>query len=95
MTSNELRALSSEQAARLSSLLHALWHDAQGNWSAAHELAQNVETREGAWVHAYLHRSEGDVSNAAYWYRRAGKPVASGPLPDEWESIAMVLLGAV
>lgn len=78
----------------MSPLLRALWQDAQGNWDAAHELAQDVETRDGAWVHGYLHRREGDGGNAAYWYRRAGKPVASGPLEAEWDDIATALLGS-
>jgi hypothetical protein len=74
-------------------LVRALWHDATGNWDAAHEVAQDVETPEGAWVHAYLHRKEGDLGNAGYWYRRAGKPATTGPLDEEWEAIAAALLG--
>ena len=58
--------------AGLSRLLQALWHDANGDWGEAHRLAQAQDDREGAWVHAYLHRKEGDRSNAAYWYRRPG-----------------------
>ena len=73
-------------------LLRALWHDATGDWEDAHTLAQDVESPDGAWVHAYLHRKEGDVSNAAYWYRRAGKPVVSVPLDAEWDAIAAALL---
>jgi len=99
MTAEELRVLSPERASQLPPLLHALWNDAQGNWSAAHEFAQEVETPDGAWVHAYLHRKEGDAFNAAYWYRRAGKPVVTGPLPDslqaEWNSIATSLLSSL
>ncbi len=56
-------------------VLLALWHDARGDWEAAHEVAQDVPDPDGAWVHAYLHRKEGDAGNAAYWYRRASKPV--------------------
>ena len=55
--------------------------------------AQDVETPTGAWVHAYLHRKEGDIGNAGYWYRQAGRPVASGALDAEWEAIAAALLG--
>ena len=73
--------------------LVALWHDARGDWHAAHEIAQDVADPVGAWVHAYLHRKEGDASNAAYWYRRAGKPVATASLDDEWAQIATALLG--
>jgi hypothetical protein len=73
-------------------LVRALWHDATGDWHQAHRVAQDVETADGAWVHAYLHRKEGDLGNAGYWYRRAGRPAASGPLDDEWRAIAAALL---
>ncbi|HZT42729.1 MAG TPA: hypothetical protein VFA07_11240 [Chthonomonadaceae bacterium] len=72
--------------------LQALWHEANGDWNAAHDLLQNDNSDAGSWVHAYLHRKEGDAGNAAYWYRRAGKPVASGPLESEWEAITTNLL---
>jgi hypothetical protein len=78
----------------LGSLLRALWHDAKGDWGLAHEIVQREEGRDAAWVHAYLHRKEGDVSNAGYWYRRAGKPVCKTPLEAEWESAAAALLPA-
>ena len=71
----------------LAPLLRALWHDAHDEWDTAHKLAQEDDSREGAWVHAYLHRREGDESNAAYWYRRAGKPVATDALDAEWSRI--------
>ena len=74
--------------------LAALWHDAKGDWNAAHEAAQSVEDASGAWVHAYLHRKEGDPGNAAYWYRRAGQPVATDSLDAEWSRIAGALLTA-
>jgi hypothetical protein len=76
----------------LSPLVLALWHDARGDWDAAHRVAQDVETPDGAWVHAYLHRKEGDAGNAAYWYRRAARPVAGGTLDAEWREIATALL---
>ncbi|MEN9935243.1 MAG: hypothetical protein RLZZ387_1822 [Chloroflexota bacterium] len=79
--------------AGLSLALQALWHDAKGDWDAAHTCAQDQEDAAGAWVHAYLHRVEGDVANAGYWYRRAGRPATSEPLGAEWESIARELLG--
>jgi hypothetical protein len=81
-----------EPPADLAAPLLALWQDAKGNWDAAHRVAQDLESTAGAWIHAYLHRKEGDVSNAAYWYHRAGKPVAGGPLDAEWEEIASALL---
>jgi hypothetical protein len=76
----------------LSPALVALWHDAKGDWETAHRVAQDIPGETGAWVHAYLHRKEGDASNAAYWYRRAQRPVARVTLDEEWESIATTLL---
>ncbi len=75
--------------------IQALWHDAKGNWDAAHDSAQDDHTRDGSWVHAYLHRKEGDIGNAGYWYARAGKaaPVAGVTLEKEWAAIARELLG--
>jgi hypothetical protein len=73
-------------------LLTALWLDAKGDWDGAHRVAQDVESEEGAWVHAYLHRKEGDASNAGYWYRRAGKPTARATLDQEWDEIVTALL---
>ena len=69
-----------------------LWQDAAGHWDTAHELAQSDEGPDGAWVHAYLHRKEGDIGNAGYWYRRAGQAPFTGSLEAEWEEIAAVLL---
>jgi hypothetical protein len=77
----------------MSGPLQALWHDAHGNWEKAHELAQGARSREGDWVHAYLHRREGDAGNAAYWYSRAGRPAAQSSLDEEWTAIATELLG--
>ena len=74
--------------------LLALWHDARGEWDRAHELAQAAGGRTGDWVHAYLHRKEGDEMNAGYWYARAGQAVATGGLAAEWEAIARALLKA-
>jgi len=72
--------------------LTGLWWDAKGDWTRAHESAQQDEGRDGAWVHAYLHRKEGDQNNAAYWYSRAGKPVCREPLETEWISLVQELL---
>jgi len=77
----------------LSVALAGLWWDAKGDWTKAHESAQQDEGPSGAWVHAYLHRKEGDSSNAAYWYQRAGKSLATNSLEDEWLAIARSLLG--
>lgn len=67
--------------------LKALEEDQKGNWEAAHELVQDLSTPEAAWIHAYLHRKEGDPSNARYWYNRAGKPTYEGSLESEWQAL--------
>jgi hypothetical protein len=72
--------------------LQALWWDAKGDWDKAHECAQMQEDAQGNWVHAYLHRKEGDQDNAGYWYQRVGQPVARQPLAAEWEAIVSALL---
>lgn len=89
MTLAEFRSMSPD---RLDGLLLALWWDVKGDWNRAHEIAQDVNGADGAWVHAYLHRKEGDQGNAAYWYARAARPVAKGELFAEWENIAAELL---
>jgi hypothetical protein len=94
MTFAELKASTSAPAppAGLPPALLALWHDAKGDWDAAHKVAQDIDDEDGAWIHAYLHRKEGDPGNAAYWYRRAGKPVSKLSLDAEWDQIASELL---
>lgn len=74
----------------------ALWFEARGDWEAAHTCAQEDKGRDGAWVHAYLHRKEGDLGNAGYWYARAGRkmPEDGVTLAAEWEQIARALLEA-
>lgn len=76
----------------LSLPLAALWSDAKGDWGKAHESAQQDDGPKGAWVHAYLHRKEGDLSNAGYWYRRAGKPQARISFDEEWIEIVRSLI---
>lgn len=80
--------------AGLSRALQALWWDAKGDWDRAHQAAQEDVDAAGAWAHAYLHRKEGDDSNAGYWYSRAGKPAASGPLEAERDAMAQALLAS-
>ena len=95
MTLFELKATlsASTPPANLARALVALWHDARGDWKTAHEVAKDVDDKDGgAWVHAYLHRKEGDDTNAAYWYRRAGQPVSRTSLDAEWDQIASELL---
>ena len=72
--------------------LGGLWWDAKGDWTRAHESAQQDEGPAGSWVHAYLHRKEGDASNAGYWYGRAGKTPSRSSLDQEWIEIAESLL---
>jgi hypothetical protein len=79
--------------AELTLALLGLWWDGRGDWTRAHESAQQDEVPEGSWVHAYLHRKEGDQGNAVYWYGRAVKPVCREPLDAEWLGIVRVLLG--
>lgn len=93
MTVDELKASLAQPTppVGLSRALQALWWSAKGDWDKAHHLAQEQDDRIGAWVHAYLHRVEGDESNAGYWYRRAGKPHANVALQAEWDEIANAL----
>ena len=72
--------------------LLALWWDAHGDWERAHQVAQDVAGADGAWVHAYLHRKEGDDGNAAYWYRQARRGMPTDDLRAEWEGIVRELL---
>ena len=96
MTIDEFRnTITSSSPPSVSPALIALWHDARGDWDAAHEVVQGVKDDSGAWVHAYLHRKEGDLQNAEYWYRRAGKPVATSALDDEWAAMVTLLLSRV
>jgi hypothetical protein len=95
MTIEEFNAtLSSAEPPAVAPLLLALWHDARGDWDAAHRVAQDVDDKDGAWVHAYLHRKEGDLGNAGYWYRHAGQPIATDSLDAEWARIVAALLRA-
>ena len=72
--------------------LTALWYDAKGDWRTAHSTIDSTEDKDAYWVHAYLHRKEGDIWNADYWYRRAGKTRPSVSLEDEWATITKALL---
>lgn len=76
----------------LSYALKGLWYDAKGDWNLAHDFADKKDEGGGAWVHAYLHRKEGDEWNAGYWYRRAGHPFPKISLEEEWKEIAIQLL---
>jgi hypothetical protein len=80
--------------AGLSAALSALWWAGKDDWDKAHKIVMDGGGKDCAWVHAYLHRVEGDLENARYWYRQAGKPAASSALPSEWAAIASELLAA-
>lgn len=72
--------------------LKAMWQDAKGNWNKAHDLIQDLPDKDAAWIHAYLHRKEGDLWNADYWYRRAGKKRPEVSLEEEWEQLVQAFL---
>ena len=76
----------------ISQNLVALWHDAKGNWAKAHDIVQETSGVEGDWIHAYLHRKEGDPGNASYWYNRIGKAKPKITLQQEWEELVRYLL---
>ena len=80
-------------ASSLEPPLAALWWAAKGEWDKAHTIVMNEASADAAWVHAYLHRVEGDLGNAGYWYRQAGQPAAKDSLEAEWERIVSALLG--
>lgn len=97
MTTSEFSTSVTEDSSPKSNLskpLQALWWDAKGDWHEAHEVCQSAGSLDGDWVHAYLHRKEGDLGNAAYWYRRARQPVFDGSLEDEWKSLVETFLSS-
>lgn len=87
-----ITSTSYSQPPEIDPLLQALWHDKKGDWNKSHEIAQDIHTSDGSWVHAYLHRKEGDIGNADYWYRQAGKMRPLVSLEEEWESIVKAFL---
>jgi len=76
----------------LSDHAKSLWYDAKKDWKRAHEIIQDIEDKNASWIHAYLHREEGDISNADYWYHRAGKKRPEMTLEKEWEQIVTAML---
>jgi hypothetical protein len=95
MTFEDFRAslaTDGEPPAPLSAPLRALWLDGKGDWAAAHGTVDDLETKAAARVHAYLHRKEGDLDNARYWYRRAGAEPATGSLESEWAELVRALI---
>lgn len=75
--------------------LQAMWYEAKGDWEQAHNLAQQKNNQVGAWVHAYLHRQEGDKWNANYWYNKAGRTMPDQSLQEEWDDIVATLLAGI
>ena len=89
------RTLAAKTAPRgLAPPLVALWWAHKGDWDKAHKIVMDETGRDAAWVHAYLHRIEGDLGNAGYWYRQAGQAAAKDSLEAEWQRIAATLLGS-
>jgi len=78
---------------QVSDHLKALWHDARGNWEQSHNIIQDIDDNNATWIHAYLHRKEGDIWNADYWYSKAGKKRPSVSLQQEWENIVAAIIG--
>ncbi len=78
--------------ANLNQYALSMWYDASGNWEKAHSIVQDIPGETAAWIHAYLHRKEGDAGNAAYWYHRAGKSVPAHSLQEEWKEIVQTVL---
>jgi hypothetical protein len=77
---------------KISVYLQSLWYDARGDWNKAHEIIQDVEDKTASWIHAYLHRKEGDIGNADYWYYKADKKRPDLSIEKEWENIVQELL---
>jgi hypothetical protein len=94
MTLSEFRESlrADEPPLNLGLALLGLWWDAKGDWARAHESAQQQDGTAGSWVHAYLHRKEGDASNAYYWYGRAGRRPSVSGFEEEWKEITTALL---
>ena len=85
-------SLQSTLPAGLSVYLESLWYDGKGDWEKSHTIIQDVEDKNAAWIHAYLHRKEGDIWNADYWYSRAGRKRPTTSLQEEWETIVTTLI---
>ena len=96
MTLDELKATLDQDTPPpgLTEEVRAMWLSSREGWEAGHVIVQEIESAEAAWGHAHLHRIEGDLSNAAYWYRRAGRPACKSSLETEWDEIAAPLLGS-
>jgi hypothetical protein len=76
----------------ISVYLESLWYDGKGDWEKSHTTIQDIEDKNAAWIHAYLHRKEGDIWNADYWYNKAGKKRPAISLQEEWEALVKAFL---
>ena len=93
MTWDEFKdSLPSAEPPDVNSYLMALWYDRRGDWDKSHDIIQEIDDSDAAWIHGYLHRKEGDHWNAGYWYRRAGKEMPDSSLDDEWEYLCKKFL---
>ncbi len=95
MEIEEFKQLDRQQIISYPLALQALWYDYQNQWHKAHKLINYESDRDCAWVHAYLHRQEGDLNNARYWYRRSGKAESQASLTEERQQITQALLRQV
>lgn len=82
----------SSPPANLSVYLQSLWYDGKNDWERSHEIIQDINDKTAAWIHAYLHRKEGDIFNANYWYNRAGRKMPGYALEKEWKEIVEEIL---
>jgi hypothetical protein len=89
------RSLTDAQPPSLTAPLRALWHLGRNEWDAAHGIVQDESDRDSQWVHAHLHRVEGDLSNARYWYARVGQPPHTGAVDAEWRELVTAQLAAL
>lgn len=93
MTFEEFKnSLTETNPPAVNELLKALWFEGKGDWESAHNIAQDIHNNDGSWIHAYLHRVEGDLGNASYWYSRANRKMPSSTLKDEWAAMVKELL---
>ncbi|MDB5229454.1 MAG: hypothetical protein JWN76_259 [Chitinophagaceae bacterium] len=76
----------------ISAYLQSLWYDGKGDWKKSHEVIQDIAGNNAAWIHAYLHRKEGDIWNADFWYNKAGKKRPDMTLEKEWEELVNAML---
>lgn len=76
----------------ISKVLLSLWYDGKGDWEASHDIAQDIHDEKGSLIHAFLHRKEGDLSNASYWYSKAGRRMPDHSIKEEWEGLVMEFL---